>query len=198
MEAVMVTERASPIDPSADAELVREAVAGDPRAFAALYERHVEAAHRLLSRLVGCVDEREDLLQEAFLRLHRALPRFRGDAQLPTFLHRIVVHVAYDFLEARRRRPASLDVTGLELVDEREPSPAQCAQRSEQLARTLGYLARLTPKRRIAYVLREVVGLTYPQIADLIGTWPPTVRMRVKLAHRQLASMIAADEEASP
>jgi len=178
-----------------DSDLVSAAAAGDDRAFATLYARHADGAHRLLSRLVGCVDEREDLLQDVFLRLHRALGSFRADARFTTFLHRIVVNVAYDFLAARRRRPVAVDLAELVYLHDHRPSPVQQAQRAEELARTLAYLERLDPRHRIAYVLREVAGYSYPEIAQLVGAWAATVRMRVKLAHRRLARMIAEEDQ---
>src|SRR5205085_1624285 len=82
--------------------------AGDPEAFAAIYRAHVVAVYRRLTRILGPIEEREDLTQDVFLALHRALPRFRGDCALGTLIHRIVVNRAYEHLRRQARRPARL------------------------------------------------------------------------------------------
>lgn len=174
--------------PSVEAidQLIRDAVAGDGRAFAELYQLHVDSAYRLLTRLVGPDQEREDLLQDIFLRLHRFLPGYRFDAQLSTFLHRIVVNVAYDHLKRRRRVDQQMDPEFLAASIDPGASPEKIAS----IAQTLSYLSRLSPPKRIALVLREVVGLSYDEIGSLVGARPSAVRQRVKHATRELSRMI--------
>ncbi|MBZ0236460.1 MAG: sigma-70 family RNA polymerase sigma factor [Deltaproteobacteria bacterium] len=182
--------RVSPPAPSADEldALVARAVAGDQLAFAALYRMHAGGVHALLTRLVGPRAEREDLLQDVFVRFHRALPRFRGDAALATFLHRIVVRVALDHLRARRRRPEAGAPLDEEVADTSASPEQRLAQRAE-IERALGFLDGLGPEQRIAFVLREVLELSYPEIAQLMGTFATTARMRVTAATRALARL---------
>ena len=87
----------------ASSDLVKRAVQGDRRSFDDLYRLHVDGAHRLLTRIVGPVSEREDLIQQVFLEAFRGLAGFRGDAAFSTWIHRIVVHVAYRHLRKQRR-----------------------------------------------------------------------------------------------
>jgi RNA polymerase sigma-70 factor (ECF subfamily) len=175
-------------DPSADA--VRRALLGERRALDELYRAHVDAAHRLLTRLVGPVADRDDLVQQAFLEAFRSLPGFRGDAAFSTWLHRIVVHVAIRHLERRRR------VRWEEVPDDlpaATASPEHALRREQELSRALRYLAALKPQKRIAYVLRVVEGLSLEEIGALVGANAPAVGQRVKHAQRELTAMIERD-----
>ena len=181
-----------------DAEWVRRAAAGDRQAFDDLYRRHAGAVHRRLTRLVGPVAEREDLLQQVFLDVFRALPSFRGDAAFSTWLHRVVVNVAYEHLRAARRRPlVPVAPDDLGQVAAPDASPEAVARAREEVARALGYLAALKPKKRIAFVLRVVEGLPLDEIARLVGANAPAVGQRVKHAQRELAAMAARDSRRS-
>jgi RNA polymerase sigma-70 factor (ECF subfamily) len=183
-------EPAPPRVADATAELVRRAAAGDRRAFDELYRQHVNAAHRLLTRLVGPVPERDDLIQQVFLEAFRALPQFRGDAMFGTWLHRIVVRLAYRHL--RRQRRLSWDEVTDELAAA-TASPEHATRRNEELRRALGYLSMLKPKKRIAYVLRVVEGLSLEEIGALVGANAPAIGQRVKHAQRELAVMVERD-----
>lgn len=174
-----------------DAQLVARARSGDRRAFDELYRAHVAAAHRLLTRLIGPVPEREDLVQQVFLAAFRALRSFRGDARFATWLHRIVCRVAYRHLRGQRRvRWEELSEHEVASAD----SPELAARHHQDLERALAYLAALKPKKRIAYVLRVVEGLSLEEIGELVGARAPAVGQRVKHAQRELAAMIARDQ----
>src|SRR5262249_43976029 len=144
-----------------DDELVARATRGERDAFAAIYHQLADAVYARLTRLLGPVPEREDVLQQVFIQLHRSLPSYRGNAVLATFVHRIAVNAAYDHLRARRRRPA-VPATAPELDElvADAPSPAVRAQRREELAQLFDDLATLTPDKRIALVLVGVEGLS--------------------------------------
>ncbi len=186
----IATARVSPTAPSA-AELealIARAVAGDGQAFAALYRAHADGVHALLTRLVGPRSEREDLLQDVFVRFHRALPTYRGEAAVSTFLHRITVRVAIDHLRARRRRPDTSSAFAEDVADLAAPADQRLVQRAE-VEQALAFLDRLEAKPRIAFILREVLDLSYPEIAHLMGSFTTTARMRVAAAHRALAQL---------
>jgi RNA polymerase sigma-70 factor (ECF subfamily) len=175
--------RVPPIAPSAgelDA-LVGRAVAGDQVAFAALYRLHSAEVFGLLTRLVGPRPEREDLLQDVFVRFHRALPAYRKEAAVATFLHGIAVRVAIDHLRARKRRPEASGELDENLVDH-----GLSAEQRLEIERALAFLDRLDARQRVAFVLREVLGLSYPEIATLMGSFETTARMRVAAAARAL------------
>lgn len=169
------------------AELVRRAAGGDRRAFDELYRQHVVAAHQLLTRLIGPVPDRDDLIQQAFLAAFRSLPGFRGDAAFATWLHRIVVHVAYRHL--RRARPARWQEIPEELPST-GASPEHATGQQQELARALRLLGALKPDKRIAYVLRVVDGRSLDEIGELVGATAPAVGQRVKHAQRELTAMI--------
>lgn len=168
-----------------DRTLAVLAAAGDRSAFESIYRSYADRIFGLLTRLIGPDREREDLLQETFVRLHAALPRYRGDASLITFTYQIATHVALDHL--RRRRP----LDELDLDGELDPSatPAEQAVRREELARAFALLEKLSPKHRVAFVLREVMGYSHEEVAVLVGSFAATARMRVNAAKRKLAAL---------
>ena len=173
--------------PNDDRDLVARAARGERRAFDELYRAHVDRAHRLLARIVGNVSDLDDLLQQAFLEAFRSLPGFRGDAAFATWLHRIVVHVAYQHLRKQRR------TTWEEISDElacAAASPELDARRRQELDRALLLLAALKPKKRIAYVLRVVEGMSLDEIGELVGATAAAVGQRVKHAQRELSAMV--------
>lgn len=175
--------RPSPV--ANDRTLATLAAAGDRAAFESIYRAHADRTFALLTRLIGPDREREDLLQETFVRLHAALPRYRGDASLVTFIYQIATHVALDHL--RRRRP----LDELDLDGEIDPSstPAEQTARREELARAFAMLEKLPPKHRVAFVLREVMEYSHEEVAVLVGSFAATARMRVNAAKRRLAAL---------
>jgi len=175
------------VDP--DTALIEAARSGDPRAFHSLYHRHVDWIWRRVTCLVGPAPEREDLVQQIFLEVHRAIPGFRGEAAFTTFLFRIVANVAYQHLKRSRRRPPPF---GAELLDELVApmtSPEAAARERQDLERALTLLARLKPKKRIALLLRTVEGLPLEEIAAIVGARTAAVAQRVKHAQRELAAL---------
>jgi RNA polymerase sigma-70 factor, ECF subfamily len=179
-------------DPST--ALVARAIEGERRAFDELYRLHVASAYRLLTRLVGSTADRDDLIQQVFLEAFRSLPGFRGDAAFSTWLHRIVVHVAYRHL--RREKRARWDEVPVELpAAPGAASPEVSARRQQELARALRYLSALKPDKRIAFVLRVVEGMSLDEIGQLVGANAPAVGQRIKHAQRELAAMAERDRK---
>jgi RNA polymerase sigma-70 factor (ECF subfamily) len=196
MTAAMLQLFALPVTPIAsrsdDVRLVERAQRREPDAFDQLYRRHVSFVHRRLTRLVGPIAEREDLVQQVFLEVFRSLPRFRGEAAFTTWLHHIVVAVAYEQLRRRTRRPTEplSDEQLAELIAP-EATPEASARRREEVKRALGFLDRLTPKKRIAFVLRVVEELSLDEIGELVDARPAAVGQRVKHAQREMAHRCA-------
>jgi len=177
-----------PTEPSY--ELVQRALDGDRRAFDELYRLHAGTVHRLLARLVGPVADLDDLVQHVFLESFRSLATFRGEAAFSTWLHRIVVHVAYRHM--RRHKLSRWDELSEELT---APgiTPEQAARRQQELSRALNYLSALKPKKRIAYVLRVVEGMSLDEIGAIVGANAAAVGQRVKHAQRELTAMVERD-----
>jgi RNA polymerase sigma-70 factor (ECF subfamily) len=175
-----------------DDVLVSRHRAGDPLAFPAIYRSHVTAVYRRLSRILGPIAEREDLTQDVFLALHRALPRFRGDATLSTLIHRIAINRAYEHLRRQARRPATL-VDNWFFEEQLSPlaSPAVRVAAREDLLQVFACLARIKPKKRIAFLLRVVDGLSFEEIGVLVDASPEAVAKRVQHGQRELDALLA-------
>ena len=140
--------------------------------------------------MIGPAPERDDLVQQIFLDVYRALRRFRGDASFSTFLHRIVLNVAYEHLEKRRRgrgRNEPLDARQLETLIAPGASPEQRARQRDELRRLFALLDRLSPKRRAAFVLVAVECLPLEEAASLLAAKPAAIKQRVLEARRELA-----------
>jgi RNA polymerase sigma-70 factor (ECF subfamily) len=154
----------------------------------------VDQVHVRVTRLIGPVADREDVLQHVFLALHRALPRFRGESAFSTFLYRITVNVAYDHLRHRRRRAEAHDAAALDALIDGEPGPEDRARRREELRLVFALLDRIKPKKRIAFVLVAVEGLTLGEAAALVGARADAVKQRVLHARRELVALLERAE----
>ncbi|MFO0724047.1 MAG: sigma-70 family RNA polymerase sigma factor [Myxococcota bacterium] len=194
LEPLRMTALAPPA-PDEALPILERAQKGDRRAFDELYRRYATEVHRRISRLIGPDPEREDLVQQVFIDVFRGLSGFRRESAFSTWLYRIVVNVSFEHLRKRRRRPA--EVVALELVEriDDRASPEEAARRREELLRGLALLERLDPKKRIAFVLRVVEGLSLDEIGAIVGAKAPAVGMRVKHAQRELAELIAKQEK---
>ncbi|MCB9562275.1 MAG: RNA polymerase sigma factor [Kofleriaceae bacterium] len=168
---------------------------GDRAAFAAIYDRHVDAVYARLTRLLGPISEREDLTQDVFLGLHRALPTFRGDAALGTLLYRITVNVAFEHLRRRARRPTvALDEVMLAALVDPGPTPEATTRRGQDIALVLRCLDRIKPAKRIALVLRAVEGLSIDEIARVVQASPDAAAKRVQHGLKELTALLAREE----
>ena len=178
-----------------DDDLVARFRDGAPDAFAAIYRAHVDAVYRRLTRILGPVPEREDLTQDVFVTLHRALVSFRGDAALSTYIHRIAINTALDYLRAQGRRPASpVDARFLDTLIAPQAAPDVRAEQRERLAHVFACLAKIKPKKRIALLLRVVEGLSFEDIGRLVDATPEAVAKRVQHGQRELDALLARTE----
>jgi len=191
--AVLATMRATePAPEDDDAALIARHRAGDREAFATMYRTHAAAVYRRLSRILGPVPERDDLTQDVFLALHRALPAFRGEARLTTLIHRIAINKACEHLRRNGRRPAV--PTESAFFDELlslAASPAERASWREELDRVFACLAKIKPKKRVALLLRVVDGMSFEEIAVLVDATPEAVAKRVQHGQRELDELFA-------
>jgi RNA polymerase sigma-70 factor (ECF subfamily) len=176
--------------PATDTELAEAAALGDTAAFGELYTRYADRVFARVTHLVGPGADREDVLQQVFLELHRALPRFRGDSTLSTFLYRITVNVAYDHLRRRSRRPGDHDPSALDALVDAGPTPEDRARRRQELGQIFTMLEQIKPKKRIAFVLVAIEGLSLAEAAELIGAHVDAVKQRVLHARRELVALI--------
>ena len=178
-----------------DDELIARFRDGDEDAFAAIYRTHVDAVYRRLTRILGPVPEREDLTQDVFVTLHRALGSFRGDSALATYIHRIAINTALDYLRARGRRPAApVDTRFLDTLCAPQTPPDVRVEQRERLAHVFACLAKIKPKKRIALLLRVVDGLSFEDIGRLVDATPEAVAKRVQHGQRELDALLARKE----
>ena len=160
-------------------------------AFTEIDRRHARRVAAQLTRLVGAGAEREDLSQQVFLDVYRALPRFRGDAAFTTFLHRLVSNVACDHLRWRRRHRPPWVADAARIVDS-SASPERRTRDREELSRLFAMVGRLSPKKREAFLLVVVDELSYDAAAARVGANAQAVKQRVLAARRELKAMLAA------
>jgi RNA polymerase sigma-70 factor (ECF subfamily) len=195
----ILAEVAAPREPEGDDALVARHRADDPDAFAEIYRAHADAVYRRLTRILGPIAEREDLAQDVFLALHRALPRFRGEASLGTLIQRIAINVAYEHLRRSGRRPASpVDTRFFDELIAPDASPEVRAASREDLARVFVCLSRIKPKKRIALLLRVVDGMAFDEIGRLVDASPETVAKRVQHGMRELDALLARNPGDQP
>jgi RNA polymerase sigma-70 factor (ECF subfamily) len=177
---------------STDSDLVSRAKAGDPDALATIAEQELPRVERLLGRILGRRHDMEDLVQNVFLELCRALPTFRGESRLSTFVGGITVRVARRALRpsawARRRGPMPADVEA-----EAKKGPEREAIVASQLERVHRALDGIKPKKRIAFALYVFEGLSPAQIAEVTGAKEHTVRSRIFHARRELLEAARRD-----
>jgi RNA polymerase sigma-70 factor, ECF subfamily len=181
-------------DLARDEALVAAARAGDHAAYTALYQRHARRAYARLTQLVGPTSEREDLLQQIFLELYRALPRFRSESSLATFLHGIVVHVAFDHLRRRRRQPQDFSAIELDEMIDADPTPEDRARRRDELTQVMGLLEKMKPAKRIAFSLVAISGLSLDEAAAILEVSSDVVKQRVLRARRELLTILERAE----
>lgn len=172
-----------------DATLVVRAQERDPQAFEALVRRHQRKLYALAVRLLGDPAEAEDAVQEAFISAWRRLPDFRGEAAFSTWMYRIATNRCLN--TARGRRPTvPLDSVRRVLSPSETDSPERAAMRSDRLAALERALAGLPSGLRACWVLREVDGLGYTEIAAIVGASPDAVRGRIYRARTRLAEVM--------
>ncbi len=172
-------------DSQTDLQLVRKVRNGDRSAFDLLVVKYQSRVASIISRYVYDSQEVQDLTQETFVKAFRAVDRFRGDSAFYTWLYRIAVNTAKNFLESRGRRPqGSIDVMDAENFDDggrlRDVASPERLVQKEQLQQALSEaIARLPEELRSAFLLREYDGLSYEDIARILECPIGTVRSRI-------------------
>lgn len=188
----------STVDRELDQELVERAQKGDKRAFELLVMKYQRKLARLLSRMVRDAAEVEDISQEAFIKAYRALPGFRGESAFYTWLYRIAVNTAKNYLVARKRRApttTSFDNEEAEGFEEaellRETATPEAELQSKQIAQAVNQAVDALPEElRTAITLREIEGLSYEEIAQMMDCPIGTVRSRIFRAREAIAVKI--------
>jgi RNA polymerase sigma-70 factor (ECF subfamily) len=167
-----------------DEELVARSIGGDANSFNELIQRWERTIYALAYRQIGREEDARDVCQETFLRAYRALSGFRGQAKFSSWLYRIALNLCRDWLRRERRTPVVQPPENMDLLDlaaSREPSESieDRVARSD-LARAVERAMMLLPEeQRTAIVLKEYHGLTFQEIADVVGCPLSTVKTRL-------------------
>ena len=185
-------------DREIDRQLVERAQRGDKRAFELLVEKYQRKLARLLSRFIRDPAEVEDVTQEAFIKAYRALPAFRGDSAFYTWLYRIGINTAKNYLMALgRRAPTSTEVEAEEAegFDEgeqlRDINTPESLLLSNEIAETVNAtIEKLPEELRKAIQMREIEGMSYEDIAQAMNCPIGTVRSRIFRAREAIAEQL--------
>ena len=185
-------------DREIDQQLVARAQSGDKQAYGLLVEKYQRKLARLLSRFIRDPAEVEDVTQEAFIKAYRALPAFRGDSAFYTWLYRIGINTAKNYLMALgRRAPTSTEIEAEEAegFDEgeqlRDINTPESLLLSREIAETVNStIERLPEELRTAIQMREIEGMSYEDIAQAMDCPIGTVRSRIFRAREAIAEQL--------
>jgi RNA polymerase sigma-70 factor (ECF subfamily) len=182
-----------------DQKLVVRVQKGDKTAFDLLARKYQHKVAKLVSRYVRDRREVEDVTQEALIKAYRAIGGFRGESAFYTWLYRIAVNTAKNYLESQGRRPPGSDVEieGAELIESGEGLRDQATPERQMLTNEIAttvhrVLEHLPPDLRTAITLREIEGMSYEEIAEVMDCPIGTVRSRIFRARE------AIDQELRP
>jgi RNA polymerase sigma-70 factor (ECF subfamily) len=181
-----------------DEELVARSISGDADSFNELILRWERPIYALAYRVIGREQDARDVCQETFLRAFRALKGFRGQAKFSSWLYRIALNLCRDWVRRERRAPVVQAPEGVDLMDlaaAREPSESiEDLVARKDLARTVERaMAVLPEEQRTAIILKEYHGMTFQEIADLVGCPLSTVKTRLYQGLTVLRRELAED-----
>lgn len=182
-----------------DQQLVERVQAGDKRAFDMLVLKYQAKILGLVSRYVKDSSEVQDVAQEAFIKAYRALPRFRGDSAFYTWLYRIAINTAKNYLVSRSRRPpgSDVDIEDAEYYDSGDALRVQENPENQLFSAELSAVVNQAIKElpddlRGAVTLREFDGLSYEDIAEIMDCPVGTVRSRIFRAREAIDKRVQA------
>ena len=187
-------------DTPSDAELVNRCQEGDYSAFDALVTKHRGRVYAMIQNMVRNEADSWDLAQEVFVKVWKALPKFEARARFSTWMYRITHNVVYDWMRKRKMETAGelddnlLDrqaiAAGAQATPARMARPDEALSQGELRANIEGALEKLSPEHREAILLREVQGLEYKEIADVMECSIGTVMSRLFYARKKLQSLL--------
>jgi RNA polymerase sigma-70 factor (ECF subfamily) len=182
-----------------DQRLIAECLQGDTLAFGELIRRYQDRLFNLVYRLLGSVEDAQDVVQDTFLNAYKSLQTFKGDAEFFTWLYRIAWNTAVS-LKRKQRLAMSLHAGrsgqgGIDPLDVSEGNqPGHALERAEQDQRIQQALDRLSPEHRAVLVLKEMEGQKYETIADILQLPVGTIRSRLHRARIELREILERDE----
>ncbi len=182
-----------------DAELVKRVQAGDKKAFDILVIKYQNKIFSIISRFISDHAEVNDVAQDAFIKAYRALPNFRGESAFYTWIYRIAINTAKNYLTARGRRPPSSDIDSQEAETytiggslQEHASPESLLMRDQLKKIIFDTIDSLPEDLKTAITLREIEGMSYEEIAESMDCPVGTVRSRIFRARETI------DEQVKP
>lgn len=180
--------------------VVRAVLNGDVNAFEMLVKEYEKNVYNLALRMVGNSEDAADMSQEAFIKAYNSLDSFRGDSKFSVWLYRIVSNVCLDFIRSRKRKQTvSLsmeddngDDVELDIADDTQSPERLMDKRLTREAVRRG-LASLPPGQRQILLLREIQGLSYDEIAEVLNVEAGTVKSRIFRARKKLSAFLLED-----
>jgi RNA polymerase sigma-70 factor (ECF subfamily) len=193
-------------DREIDQQLVERVQRGDKQAFGLLVSKYQRKLVRLLSRMIRDPAEVEDVAQEAFIKAYRALPNFRGESAFYTWLYRIGVNTAKNYLVSQgRRAPTSTEIEAEDAEQYesgdllRDNDTPERLMQTRQIGETVNAAMQALPEElRTAIVLREIEGLSYEDIASMMNCPIGTVRSRIFRAREAIAERLRPMLDVAP
>jgi RNA polymerase sigma-70 factor (ECF subfamily) len=189
-----------PINPerAVDQKLVEKVQKGDKKAFNMLVEKYQRRLTRLLSRMVRDQSEIEDIVQDSFIKAYRAINNFRGDSAFYTWLYRIGINTAKNHLVKLGKRPKAMNDVEIEEIENFEDAPdlrshetPESTMMSSQIVTSVNQTIESLPDElREAISLREMDGLSYEEISELMNCPIGTVRSRIFRAREAIAEKL--------
>jgi RNA polymerase sigma-70 factor (ECF subfamily) len=200
MEKKVIPSIQKPVNPerAIDQILVEKSQKGDKKAFSILVEKYHKKLFRLLSRMVRDQSEIEDIVQDSFIKAYRAINNFRGDSAFYTWLYRIGINTAKNHLVALGKRPKAMDEVEIEDIENFESghemrnhdTPESIMMNQEIVAAVSETIETLPEELKEAIALREMDGLSYEEIAEIMQCPIGTVRSRIFRAREAIAEKL--------
>jgi RNA polymerase sigma-70 factor (ECF subfamily) len=183
---------------SDDLKLVADCLKGDNAAFGELVSRHQDRLYNTVLRLLDNAEDARDVVQESFLHAYQSLHAFKGDSRFFTWLYRIAVNTAISYKRKRklvfRLQPAG-DGVGIDPVDPNEASrPSHALDMAEQEKRVHEGLARLSAEHRAVLVMKDMEGMKYEEMAEILDVPVGTIRSRLHRARLELREILLSEE----
>lgn len=181
------------MDDGDDRALLARAVAGDDRAFDHLVERYMPRVYAICYRYFGDAEQAQDATQGAFIALYLGMRGFRGQAAFSTWMYRVATNACHDLARRGARQPRTVAFTDARVGTAAEPIDDDALDRlcaAELQSDLRAALAHLDAEQRHAVVLRDVVGASYDDIAQLQGVAVGTAKSRVHRGHARLAELL--------
>jgi RNA polymerase sigma-70 factor (ECF subfamily) len=186
-----------------DRRLIAACLGGKRDAFGELVSRYQGRLYNAAIRLVDNAEDAADVVQDAFLNAFTSLSSFKGDSEFFTWLYRIAFNTAIS-LKRKKRPTVSLEATraGGDGIDPDDPSeytrPGAALERSEDERQLHAAMARLSYEHREALVLKDIEGLKYEEMAEILGVPVGTVRSRLHRARTELRDLLEANDPPTP